>query len=288
MILVVLLAVSILPFVFTGTGGLVRYALALALVLFVPGYAMTAALFPKDGELDWIRRVALACGLSIASVALLGVLLDLTPPGVNAGSAIGSLLLLSVGVGAFAWWRRNQVPEPERLGLSIELAFPRWRELRLADRALALGVAIALTSGIGVVALGLSHLPPTDRFTEFYLLDSKGGVLDYPLSLNTTGQGEVILGVHNLEGAPTNYTVIVLLESLRTVYNATTGKNETVEGNATFVDSFPIGLASGARSEEPYRFSIPVVGGYLLEFRLYIGAPQGTPYRFVDLHVDVS
>ena len=40
------------------------------IVLFIPGYAMTLALF-KEGEIDKIERVALSFALSIATVPLL-------------------------------------------------------------------------------------------------------------------------------------------------------------------------------------------------------------------------
>lgn len=288
LIIAAALSLSILPQVLLGVGGPFRYLLALALVFLLPGYAMAAVLFPEDGEIDWIRRIALSVGLSIASVALLGLLLDLTPVGLNVATVVGSLLLLSLGTSALAWWRRLRVSEPRRLSLSIDLALPLWRDLRFADRLLAIGVAIALTSGVGVVAFGLANPPSPDRFTELYLLDAGGGVLNYTLSLNTTEGGSVVVGIHNVEGMPVNYTVVVLLASLETVYNATTGRNETVPGNSTFLDSFAVEVASGGRAEEPFPFSIPIQGEYLLEFRLYMGPPQGPPYRYVDLHVRVS
>lgn len=288
LIIAAVLALSILPEVLLGVGGPFRYLLALALVFLLPGYAMAAVLFPKDGEIDWIRRIAISVGLSIASVALLGLLLDVTPWGLNVASVVGSLLLLSLGTAVLAWWRRLRVPEPDRLSLSVDLTLPLWRDLRFADRLLAIGVAVALASGVGVVAFGLANPPAPDHFTELYLLDAGGGVLNYTLSLNTTQGGTVVVGIHDVEGIPVNYTVIVLLVSLETVYNATTGRNETVPGNATFLDSFAVEVASGGRAQEPFPFSIPVQGEYLLEFRLYMGPPQGPPYRLVDLHVRVS
>jgi len=57
--------------------------LAILLVLFVPGYVLVAALFPRNGDIDWIERVALAFGLSIAVVPLLGLLLNFTPFGIR-------------------------------------------------------------------------------------------------------------------------------------------------------------------------------------------------------------
>jgi len=56
----------------------VRIILGLHLVLFLPGYALIAALFPRKGDLDGIERIALSFGLSIAVVPLLGLALNYT------------------------------------------------------------------------------------------------------------------------------------------------------------------------------------------------------------------
>ena len=44
----------------------IRTILGLFLILFIPGYSLIAALFPKKGDLDGIERAALSFGLSIA------------------------------------------------------------------------------------------------------------------------------------------------------------------------------------------------------------------------------
>ncbi|MDD3092343.1 MAG: DUF1616 domain-containing protein, partial [Methanoregulaceae archaeon] len=44
----------------------VRVALALPMILFIPGYSLIAALFPSNREIDLIERIALSFGLSIA------------------------------------------------------------------------------------------------------------------------------------------------------------------------------------------------------------------------------
>jgi len=50
----------------------IRIILGLPLVLFLPGYSLIAALFPRKDDLDGIERVALSFGLSIAIVPLIG------------------------------------------------------------------------------------------------------------------------------------------------------------------------------------------------------------------------
>ncbi len=59
-----------------------RIIFALPVVLFIPGYALIAALFPPGKEeIDTLERVALSFGLSIAVVPLIGLALNYTPPG---------------------------------------------------------------------------------------------------------------------------------------------------------------------------------------------------------------
>jgi hypothetical protein len=59
-----------------------RYVFGSALVLFIPGYALIEALYPKR-ELDELTRVALSIGLSLALVPLAGLVLNYTPFGIR-------------------------------------------------------------------------------------------------------------------------------------------------------------------------------------------------------------
>jgi uncharacterized membrane protein len=59
-----------------------RYAFGSALVLFMPGYSLIEALYPKR-ELDELTRFALSIGLSLALVPLVGLVLNYTPFGIR-------------------------------------------------------------------------------------------------------------------------------------------------------------------------------------------------------------
>jgi|GEM_PF-1133507 len=56
----------------------IRAIIGFFLVMFIPGYAATWALFPDDKEIDLIERIALAIGLSIALVVLIIYVLNVT------------------------------------------------------------------------------------------------------------------------------------------------------------------------------------------------------------------
>ena len=70
-----------------------RVLLGLLLVLFLPGYSLIAALFPRRDDPDGIKRIALSFGLSIAVVPLLGLALNYTSYGIR---LVPILIVLSV------------------------------------------------------------------------------------------------------------------------------------------------------------------------------------------------
>ena len=72
-----------------------RYILGSLFVLFLPGFSLVKALFPKK-ELDNVERIALSLGLSLAIVPIFGLLLNYTPWGIRLTPV--TLVLLSYTV----------------------------------------------------------------------------------------------------------------------------------------------------------------------------------------------
>jgi len=78
------------PFVY------VRYIFGSIAVLFLPGYTLIEALYPKKEDLDGLERLALSIGLSLALVPLVGLLLNYTPWGIRLDPIVVSLALLDI------------------------------------------------------------------------------------------------------------------------------------------------------------------------------------------------
>ncbi|NLA39706.1 MAG: DUF1616 domain-containing protein, partial [Methanomicrobiales archaeon] len=91
-----------------------RILFGVAMVLFIPGYALIAALFPARDDLDGIERVALSFGLSIAVVPLIGLALNYTPWGIRLDPILASLTIFTLAMAAVAWYRRLLLPAGER------------------------------------------------------------------------------------------------------------------------------------------------------------------------------
>lgn len=70
----------------------IRFALAVPLILFLPGYGLTAVLFPQR-SLDLPARLLLSVGMSLAMVAFSGLILHLTPWGISLRNPMVILLI---------------------------------------------------------------------------------------------------------------------------------------------------------------------------------------------------
>jgi len=257
-----------------------RIVLGLPFVLFFPGYTLVAALFPRKDDLDAIERVALSLGLSIAVVPLIGLALNYSPWGIRLNPILVFVTLFIVLAAAAAFVRRRMLPVDEAYGVTIDVQLPRWSEVRLADRLLAVGLVIAL------VALGVTtYFVATSRgssesFTEFYVLGPGGKAEAYPTLMDVGENATVILGMVNQEGQDTTYQVAV-----------------TIDGETT--DSIDnLSLADDERWEQRVAI-VPTHAGndQKVEFRLYKesaggdsagGDSAGEPYRSLHLRIDVE
>ena len=91
----------------------IRTILGILLVLFIPGYSLIAALFPRWGDLDGIERAALSFGLSIAVTPLIGLALNYTPWGIRESILIG-LTIFTIAMCLIACVRRRMLPDAEK------------------------------------------------------------------------------------------------------------------------------------------------------------------------------
>src|SRR3990170_498041 len=96
--------VSILLIPETGTPlSYLRYLFSFIFVVFLPGYCLTEALFPKKQALDEIERVTFAVGLSFAVTAIVGLFLSFTPFGLTLTTTLLTLgfVVIALALAAF-------------------------------------------------------------------------------------------------------------------------------------------------------------------------------------------
>ena len=120
--LVILLTLSCTPFVLVPplNETPVRIILGLLLVLFLPGYSLIAALFPRKDDLDGIERIAPELlGLGIAVVPLMGLALNYTPFGIRLVPVLVVLSMFTISLVVIAGVRRQGLPEGERFVVGV-------------------------------------------------------------------------------------------------------------------------------------------------------------------------
>jgi uncharacterized membrane protein len=164
--------------------------LAVPLVLFLPGYAFSYALFGRQ-MLGTVERIVISVTVSIALAIGLGVLLDLTPAGLQTNSWLLGLVVITATSGIVAFARGN---EPV-----ITLVKPTRRRLPATDAIVYSLVVVVLVTFLYV----MRSPTPTDRisgYTSLWMVPESG-----------TSQ-TVQLGVMNFELNSTEYRVKVVAD----------------------------------------------------------------------------
>jgi hypothetical protein len=145
-----------------------RMLLAAPLTLFLPGYAITAAIFART-LIPPRQFLVFSVGLSLAVLALGALLLNYMPGGIRAWSWALLLFLVVLGCCRGAALRR-----PKRAPAPISWALPRPNG---AQAALLAGGGLAI---VAAIALAFTPLSATDAtgFTEAWIqpLDKGNGV----------------------------------------------------------------------------------------------------------------
>jgi len=228
-----------------------RVVLGLPFVLFVPGYALVAALFPErgpdraedegndagsargdgsdagprnaddEGGIDGIERVALSFGTSIAVVPLIGLVLNFTPFGIRLVPIVASVSAFTLGATAVAAQRRWNLPPEER----FHVPYREWLRAGRAelfepedrtDAALNVLLAASVLLAVGSVGYAVAVPKQGEAFTELYLLtETDDGELvadDYPTEFVRGEAQSLVVGIGNQEHEPVNYTVVVELQ----------------------------------------------------------------------------
>ncbi|WP_336343281.1 DUF1616 domain-containing protein [Halalkalicoccus ordinarius] len=288
-----------------------RILFGLPFVLFVPGYAFVSALFPEQGGtitgdeetadedrgIDGIERVALAFGLSIAIVPLIGLLLNFTPWGIRLTPIILSVGGFTIGCAVIAAFRRWELPPEERFSVPYSAWITAGRTEVFdpddrVDAALNVALALAIVLALGSVGFAVAAPQQGEQFSEFYLLteDENGALVasGYPEEF-TQGESEsVILGIENNEYETLEYTVVVQLERTEGEGNET----EVVEREE--LDQSSTTLEHDETWQEEYQITPTMAGENLrLNFLLYEGEVPAEPtrenaYRDLHLWIDVE
>ena len=132
---------------------LLRLFLGLFFVLFVPGYALQAALFPSgaaraeasNGGLDGPERLALSFGLSVAVIPPLALILNRLPWGIRLWPIVVGETFVIGTCSAVALWRRRRLPPAERFVLEIDVDARGWWAAQDRGSRVLYGIPVSYT-----------------------------------------------------------------------------------------------------------------------------------------------
>ena len=305
------IAVGIMLFVVSPELRLLRAAVAFAFVLFVPGYAFLAILFPRHGTrlsepesrvrgsngLTGIERCLLSIPTSIAIVVLVGLFLGMTERGIRPTTLYLALALITGIELLVASIVQEQVRHEDR----IETAMIEWIG-RARDVACESNTRLELALNLWLVGLLILALPALglavgsqgdDGFTEAYLLtfesDTAFVAEEYPDTFIEQQTERLWLGLGNHEGTTTNYSIVVLVQ-----------RTEVADGAVSVVEEaellrMDVVLDPG----EEQRLEHSITPGEVMQgedlrlvYLVYVDEPPASPsvdtaYRSLHLWIDV-
>ncbi|KGK98096.1 hypothetical protein LI82_10185 [Methanococcoides methylutens] len=258
----------------------IRTVLGLPMVLFLPGYALIAALFPSRDDLDGIERLALSFGLSIAVVPLIGLALNYTPWGIRLLPILISLSAFTILMCAVAVLRRGSLPVDDKFSVPFSSAYASIKEEvsgkpeNKLDRILTILLVISILASVVTLAYVVVTPKEGEKFTEFYVLGPEGMADGYPTELRNGQSGNVIIGIVNHEYADTEYSIELVL-----------GNNSIPMGQ----ELQHITLQHNQTWEKEVTFTPESVGDDMkLQFLLYKDNNMTEPYRDLHLWIDVG
>jgi uncharacterized membrane protein len=275
-----------------------RVVFALPVVLFIPGYALIAALFPGNKDIDGIERTALSFGLSIAVVPLIGLGLNYTPWGIRLDPIVTSLVIFTTAMLLIAQYRRSIIPNEEQFHVPlkpmIEEAkgelFPE--ESTKLDRILSIVLIISIIAAIGTTIFVIVVPKEGEKFTEFYILGEEGMAADYPTKFYANTDQNITIGVGNHEYRDINYFVELFAVNQTFNEKTNTSKINTME----LLGRKEMTVADNTTEEFDYTFKVKDPDVNKIQFLLFADSyPNSSVTKFEringsyrDLHLWVD
>lgn len=278
----------------------VRFIFALPALLFLPGYSLLGALFPRADDIDLLERAALSVGLSVAVVPLIGLGLNYTPLGIRLLPLLVAVSLFILVMVALAHYRRARCKPEERFAVPFPAMVAQVKEefpLRKGTRTERLLNALLLVAIIGAVittVLVIALPKPGEYYTEFYLLGSNRMMADYPDQVRVGSAYPLYIGIVNHEYRPVTYTI----ETYGTTFVTDNSTNETSLIAMEPLWQQSLTLAHNETVLIPYSLSVNKSGYNRIEFLLFnatVPGPEVTggdriaaSYRDLHLWVNVT
>lgn len=169
--------------------------LALPLVFFLPGYALTALLFSRQTS-NIVERIVFSLGISLILVILSGLVLNLTPSGLqpDTWAALSGAITLAASIVTLLRQQTQSAPASQSARSRYGFTF---------RQGLLLALAVIILGGALAISIIGAERQPYPGFTQLWILPAQGA--------NT--KNAVLLGVRNMEKTAMGYRLVVNMGS---------------------------------------------------------------------------
>jgi uncharacterized membrane protein len=280
--LIIIFIIITLAFIYVPAinGTVIRSVLGVVMVLFVPGYALMAAVFPGKMDIDSAERAALAFGLSVIVSPLIALALNYTPWGIRLVPLVTCLTLFTLACLLAANKRRHDLPEQERFSVDFAGIYRQFKGEAFADgktrldKAFTIVIIASMLLSASIVVYAIAAPKQGEKFTELYILNSSGKVGQYPTVFSLGDSKPVIVGVINHEYRNVTYDLVIAL-------------NDSISVTNLHAEQWTLG--DSQKWEKPIELKPDRAGTNMtMEFLLYIDGNMVAPYRECRLRVDVT
>ncbi len=229
-------------------------------LFFIPGFALVRLVFWRNTSLE--AKFVLSLGLSILTVILLGLMLVLTPIGLNPDTTRASMILFSLGVVALEVlvWPASRWDEKEE-GL---------KERRVEEEPFKIDKVVAAMLGTALVVSAISlGLIITAKYpsTTYYAMTDESGSANIETTYVVGGNITLVIEMKNGEDG-------VRLFSLE-AYGA---NNVTTFGEQWF----NVTLDEGEKTNVTMTFNLDTTGIFRIVFYLHIQEDGHEPYVYSE------
>src|SRR5262249_44282208 len=146
--LVVLVSVSASLLMWLDGPPFLRVPLGLLAVLFLPGYSLTAAMFPRRADFDAVERIGLGFALSPVMATVLALTRVLWPVELGFTPLVLALTTLTVIATIVEWWRKRSI---SMTNIDARAQLDGTGSIRFGRTAT---VALGAAGVIGAIAIG--------------------------------------------------------------------------------------------------------------------------------------
>lgn len=234
-------------------------------LFFVPGFALVRLVFWRNTSLE--AKFVLSLGLSILVVILLGLVLVLTPVGLNSDTTRASMILFSLGVVAlevFVWPASKWDKKEEGL-----------KERKIKEEPFKIDKVVAAMLGTALVVSAISlGLIITAEYpsTTFYAMTDESGSADIETTYLVGSNITLVIEMGNGEDGPRLFA----LQAYGT-------------GNATIFDEqwFNVTLDEGEKTNVTMTFDLDTTGVFRIVFYLHIQEEGHEAYVYSENPVQI-